>query len=531
MTSIESGNKIFLAAALAGAFLLAASARAAAQTLPLDDKARYEKSLEQKVDEVLLKLLGPNQAKVVVQASMDFTRTEKVDVSSAEGEKADKSGMFKWQSAMTDGGQPFNEYLLPGFPSMGSSEPENRTYQKQTLFPVSFIKRLTVTVIVNKDLAESEAQNVRTVVSEVLGLDPQRGDALSLIRTPFAPVWRTIWYTPEAVSLIFKYGILSFIGIVAMIVVAVGFLKLAGAMNTMAKAQQSHQITMDLAKGGLSGGLPGLPGSGDKDAGGGKKEEGGAAQAEDGRVLFNVKPEHSDFLVKLMSGEDPGNVALVAAHLPEDVKGKFLRSLPAEFSAEVVANMAQIRFVEPEVITTIKEELEKRLAGAFGGVGKAVAVIDNVSLKTKKEMLASLAKNHPELAKEVRPRIFLAEDLAKFTDKDMSLLATTVKLEDWANALWHLPPEMKPRLKMQLAEKAWAMVEQTMKYGAPTEEKKEAAVEGVVETALKLISQGRIANPLLAPAPAAAPPPPPPAPQVAFKPPPPPAPAPSGGAA
>ncbi|HOI43784.1 MAG TPA: hypothetical protein PK523_12650, partial [Elusimicrobiales bacterium] len=45
------------------------------QSLPLDDKARYEKALEQKVEEVLIRLNGPNQAKVVVQASMDFTRT------------------------------------------------------------------------------------------------------------------------------------------------------------------------------------------------------------------------------------------------------------------------------------------------------------------------------------------------------------------------------------------------------------------------------------------------------------------------
>ncbi|MFA7009467.1 MAG: hypothetical protein WC204_11470, partial [Elusimicrobiales bacterium] len=39
---------------------------ASAQTLPLDDKARYERSLETKVEEVLFRLLGPNQAKVVV---------------------------------------------------------------------------------------------------------------------------------------------------------------------------------------------------------------------------------------------------------------------------------------------------------------------------------------------------------------------------------------------------------------------------------------------------------------------------------
>jgi hypothetical protein len=490
------------------------------------------------VDEVLLQLLGPNQAKVVVQATMDFTRIEKVDVASGVKQKEDKSGLFKWQTATAEAGQPLNEYLLPGFPVMepgeGGGTDGDKSYQKQTSFPASFVKKLVVTVIVNKTLPDAEAQNVRTVVSEVLNLEAARGDQLSVIRTPFAPVWRTIWYTPEAVSLVFKYGILSVIGIIGMIVVAVGFLKLAGAMNTMAKAQQSHQITMDMAKQGLGGpGLPALPGGpgGEKDGAGGEKKEGEKGEGGGGEEtnLFKIKPEHVDFLVKLMNGEDPANVALVAAHLSEDVKSDFLRRLPPEFSSEVVASIAQMRFVEPEVIETIREELEKRLAGAFGGVSKAVAAIDKVSLKAKKEMLASLELRHPDLAREVRPRVFLAEDLLKLADKEMSLLATSVKLEDWALALWELPGEMKPRLKAQLADKAWLMLEQTMKYGSPSAEKKESAAEAVVAAALKLIGEGRVSNPLLAApgnVPAAA------APQPAYAVPlPPPPPTPQGGKA
>ncbi len=506
------------------AALFAAAAAAFAQSLPLDDKARYEKALEQKADEVLLKLLGPNQAKVAVQAAMDFTRTEKVDVTTNAKEK--DTDMFKWQGGSSEAGQPFNEYLLPGFPSMGAAEPENRTYQKQLIFPASFIKRLTVTVIVNKNLSEPEAQNVRTVVSEVLGLNPQRGDELSLIKTPFAPIWRTIWYTPEAVGMLLKYGLLSFIGIISMIVVAIGFLKLAGAMNTMAKAQQSHQITMDMGKGlkdsagGAGPGLPGLPGSGlQLGAAGGGKEGGQAGEGGLEETFFNVRLEQVDFLVNLMSGEDPANISLVAGHLREEIKSEFLRKLPSEVSAEVMASMAQMRFVEPDVISTIREELERRLAGAFGGVNKVVEALEKVNLKAKRDLLEKLERRHPDIAREVRPRIFLPEDLGKFTDKDMSIVATTIKIEEWALALWALPPNVKDNLKKQLTEKAWAMLEQTMKYGSPSSEKAEKAVESVVAAALKLIGEGRVANPLLKaadsevlPAPSAgfAPPPPPP---------------------
>ncbi len=494
------------------ATLACAAAAAFPQSLPLDDKARYERSLEQKVDEVLLKLLGPNQAKVVVQATMDFTRTEKVDVSAGSAETADKSGMFRWQSTSTDSGQPFNEYLLPGYPAMTVGDNQSRSYQKQMLFPASFIKKLSVTVILDKTMSEADAQNVRSVVSEVLGLDANRGDDLGIIRTPFAPIWRTIWYTPEAVSLIFKYGILSFIGIISMIVVAIGFLKLAAAMNTMAKAQQSHQITMDLGKGmggpGAvgGGGAPALAGSERLEIAMGERREGGRkeeGEEGEGRV-FNVKPEQVDFLVTLMSGEDPANVALVVGHLAEDVKSDFLRKLPSDISTEVLSNMANVRFVEPEVINTIREELERRLSGAFGGVGGVIDALSKVSLKAKKEMLEKLERRHPEIARAVRPRVFLPEDLMKFSEKDLSLLTSSVKMEDWALALWDFPPAFKDKLKAQLTEKSWAILEQTMKYGSPSQEKTEKAVESVVASALKLIDEGRVVNPLAAAAEAAA---------------------------
>ncbi|MBU2575254.1 MAG: hypothetical protein KKH28_14390 [Elusimicrobia bacterium] len=473
-----------------------------AQSLPLDDKARYERSLEQKADEVILKMLGPNQAKVAVRASMDFTRTERVDVISGTAGSADKGKMFKWQSMSVEG-QPFNEYLLPGFPSLEEAAAPGQTYQKQMLFPVSFIKKLTVSVIVNTNLGESEVRAVRNVVSEVLGLDAARGDELAMIKAPFAPIWKTIWYTPDALNLVFKYVILTVLGIVSMIVVSVGFLKLADAMNTMAKAQQSHQITMDMGKSMTGGGgLPGGPAGGEKPepAGPERRESPGGGEAEGQELVFNIRPDQLDFLVNLMSGEDPSNVALVAGHLESGVRSAFLRKLPPDFSSEVISSMARVRFVETEVIMTIKEEIEKRLAGAFGGVSKVLESLSRVNLKTKKEMLEKLEMRHPEIAKNVRSKVFLAEDLLKFSERELSLLASAVKLDDWAYAIWDLSPEFKEKLRKQLTEKTWQMLEQITKYGSPSREKTDQALETIVSAAFTLIKEGKVSNPLEAPA-------------------------------
>lgn len=480
------------------ALLFSAAGECPAQSLAFEDKARYEKSLEQKADDVLVRLLGPNQAKVVVDTTMDFNRTEKLEVSSEL--QQDKNNPFRWQGA--GGDAQSGDYLMPGFPAYGAGATENKSYNRQTIFPSAFVKRMTVSIIVNRDLSETDSANVRRVVSEMLMLDAKRGDQLSVIKAPFAPLWRTIWYTPEALSLVMKYVMVGLMGIIGMIVVAVGFLKMAGAMSTMAKVQQNHQITMDLGKGAApgvtEGGVPAL---------GAPAEKGRAAPAEknvqeaDGAVVFNVRPDQVPYLVNMMSGEDPANVALVAGHLPEGVRADFLKQLPASFASDVLINMAKIRFIEPEVIATLKDELERRLGGAVGGLAGALEAIEKVGLRSRVGMLNELGRKEPELAAEVRRRVLLPEDIGRFSEKELSILAGALKAEEWGMALFELPQEVRDRLRAQMAERTWQLIEQSMSYGSPSREKTDEALERVMAAAGALIKEGKIMNPSVAPQP------------------------------
>lgn len=467
-----------------------------AQSLPFEDKAKYERALEQKVDEVLVRLLGPNQAKVVVEATMDFNRTEKLEVTSEASQN--KNNPFKWEGA--GGDAQSGDYLMPGFPAFGSGGMESKSYNRQMLYPSAFVKRMTVSIIINRDLPDLNTESIRRVVSEMLMMDVARGDEVSVIKAPFAPLWRTIWYTPEAISLVLKYVMLALMGIIAMIVVAVGFLKLAGAMSTMAKVQQSHQITMELGKNGAPGAMePGMAALGGP--GGGAQAPGSESvpREEGGKTVFNIQLAQVPFLVNMMASEDPANVALVAGHLQQEVQSEFFKKLPRAFASEVISNMAKIRFVEPEIIITLKDELERRLSGAVGGIEGVLNAIGSVNLRARIGMLAELQHKQPELAAEVRRHILLPDDLALLPEKDLSLMVSAIKVEEWSSALFELPDTVRQKLKTQMAEKTWQMIEQSMSYGTPSAEKMEEAVERIMAKAAEMIKEGRIADPLAGP--------------------------------
>ena len=475
--------------------LAAAQATPLAAGANLEEKARYEKFLETKAEEVLVNLLGPGKAKVAVQATIDFSVKE--NVSSEEAKGAGENLPFKWQNInKTEGGADSQE-LLPGFPVSSKLNPmqtaDGGKMQREVIFPAAMVKRLIVSLVLNEDIAEAEAQKVKQVVSSLLAMDPARGDEIIVTKAHFAP----IWYTPEMMSMLMKFGIIAVIAIVGMIIVGMGFLKMAGAVNNMAGSAQPQKISMEMGGGiGSAVELDGAPALEHKPADGENLLEQAGEAPPDG-VIFNVRAENLGLLVGMLAKDEPADISLIAVHLPAALRSRFIGLLPPEKASEVVASMAKVRFVDPDMIIRIKEELERRMSGAVGGYDKVLEIINNSDSKSNQRLLKNLEKSHPEVATQVRGRLLLPEDLWGLEDKDFSILAGAVPVDKWAAVACRMPDAAKERLKGNMTARAWAMLEQTIKYGAPPESTIDAAVEEFLATAWKLINEGRIKKPVV----------------------------------
>lgn len=475
----------------AAALLLVAGlslSAAADDGFPFEEKAKFERAIEQKAESVLMKILGPNRFKVVVDATLDFTRIERVDFKRGAVAK-NPSLLFLWQNIGVE--SMGREQLLPGIPAPQEIPAATgaRSYERQNTFPSRFIKRLVVTIILDRGIPKTQGDEISKIVEEILDTQPARGDVLNIVYAPFAPAWKTIWYTPEAASLMFKYVMISIMTLITLIVVAACFLKLAEAMDSMAQAQ-STQLSMDI--GSKEGGAEKEEGEGGK-----KAIEGQAEKVEEGAggVVFNVKPGQIPTLLEIIRGQDPENVALIVAHLTSEIRREFLDRLPAQLHSAVLMNLGRIRFLEPDVIETVKEELERRLESAVGGEEQLLGMIEHSDLKAKKRLLLLLQERDPRMARLVRGRILLFEDLVRLESRDWSLLLTTVPLEDWGPALADAEDDIKDAVKKNMAPKTWRIVIQIIAAFHASEQASGAARERIVEAAGKLIAEGRIVNP------------------------------------
>ena len=459
----------------------------------LSNKAQYENFLANKVENAITKILGPSQVKVLVDITMDYNKIEKV-----EYEKINKV-KENFIAAKEAGDISGKDYLMPGFeiPKVESSANEPRSYTKQLIIPSNLIKKIKVNLIVNDKLDENTVKNITNMTREILNLDEKRGDEIVVLKSFFAPMWKTIWYDPSSLNFIMKYIILSIVGIISLLIVAMGFLKLASAMNTMAKVQQTHQITMEVGGGGIQG-PPGiglditrpLLASKEKTF----SEETSQESSLSEKIYFDIKPHQIDALVNLMIKEDPSNVAIIVDHLRDDIKAEFLKRLPQDFASDIILSLAQMRFIDRDTIMQIKEELETRLSGVVGGVNTALKLIENLNWIEKSRYLKNIESKHPEIYREIRRHFVLLEDLKYLDDKDMSILISQTSIDDWANVFGIIDDEFKERLKGEFSQTALKIIEEKSK-DVITNEKIEKAISNIMTVVDNLIKEGRIKKP------------------------------------
>jgi len=500
------------AAAAAALLLLAGVPAVRAQTLPLEEKARYEASLEQRVEGVLLHMLGPNRYKVVVEATMDFTRIEKFETKEGTTTATSHRSLpYMWGDVQGPNGEAQSE-LLPGVPMSPTSPNEanpnqpnaggpqqagNRpqSYERRNSFAPEFLKRLAVTVILDTSVSKKETEDVRAIVTEILDITPIRGDTLSVVQSAFMPLWKTIWQEPQMAGLMVKYIMIGFLSIMTLVVVAVSMLKLSNAMKDMAEAQK-NSLTM---------GMDPAAGAGDKDEE--ELEEGeGAAGALEGPkageqeasteelVRFLVRPGQVEALADMMRGENAANVALVVEHLEPEIRVKLLAVLPPEVSESVFASLGRVRYVEPDVILNIKEELERRLSGAVGGLGKVVAMLESAELSERKRMFDAISARDPGLGEQLRRKVFMIENLACLTHEEWSLVQSRVNYEDWALALADGPVGVKDALLENVPEKARKVLDQMIASRPGDATTRRTAQDKIAKVVAALAAEGRLGD-------------------------------------
>jgi flagellar motor switch protein FliG len=208
----------------------------------------------------------------------------------------------------------------------------------------------------------------------------------------------------------------------------------------------------------------------------------------------------SQNLLTFIIDEHPQTIAMVLSYLPPTLAAEVIAGLPAERGQAVIRRIATMGRTSPEIIAAVEQGLRSRMSSALsqhfqnaGGV-QAVAEILNVTDRaTERALMETLNEADPELAEEIRRRMFVFEDLAKLSNKDVQNVLKNVETSQWAMALKGASEELKQVVLGNMSTRAAQLLKEEMEYlGAVRVSDVEGVQQQVVDIIRRLEDAGEI---------------------------------------
>ncbi len=205
-------------------------------------------------------------------------------------------------------------------------------------------------------------------------------------------------------------------------------------------------------------------------------------------------------LLNFIQQEHPQTIALILAYLEPQKASIILSSLPHEIQSDVAKRIATMDRTSPETLREVERVLEKKLSTlssedytAAGGVESIVEILNLVDRSTEKTIIESLEEEDPELAEDIKKRMFVFEDIVMLDDRAIQKVLREVDTSELAKALKSVDTEVQDKIFRNMSKRAATLLKEDMEYMGPIRMKDvEEAQQKIVSIIRKLEEQGEI---------------------------------------
>ncbi len=205
-------------------------------------------------------------------------------------------------------------------------------------------------------------------------------------------------------------------------------------------------------------------------------------------------------LQTFITDEHPQTIALILSHLPAAAGAEIIGNLPPDRQMSVIRRVANMGQTSPEVIETVESGLESRMASVMsqsyqnaGGVPTVAEILNVTDRATERALLESMSQEDPELVEDIRRLMFVFDDIAKLTDKDIQSVLKNVENSQWALALKSASEALREKILGNMSQRAAQMLSEEMEFlGSVKVSEVEAMQQQIVDIVRKLEDAGQI---------------------------------------
>ena len=213
-----------------------------------------------------------------------------------------------------------------------------------------------------------------------------------------------------------------------------------------------------------------------------------------------VRKTDATQLLNFIQDEHPQTIALILAYLPSGQAANIVASLPPEKQADVAKRIAVMDRTSPDVIKEVERVLERKLSSLvnqdytiIGGVDAIVDILNTVDRGTEKHIMENLEIDEPELADEIRRKMFVFEDIMSLDDRAIQRVLRDVDNNDLATALKGANEEVQSVIFRNMSKRLATMIQEDMEFMGPVRLKDvEEAQQKIVNIIRKLEDSAEI---------------------------------------
>ena len=207
-----------------------------------------------------------------------------------------------------------------------------------------------------------------------------------------------------------------------------------------------------------------------------------------------IRKTDASQLLNFIQDEHPQTIALILSYLSAAQSALILSALPPDRQADVAKRIAIMDRTSPEVIKEVEKVLESKLSSLvnqdytiIGGVDAVVEILNTVDRGTEKHIMETLEIEEPELADEIRKKMFVFEDILLLDDRAIQRVLRDVDNGDLATALKGSNEEVQNAIFNNLSKRLAAMIKEDMEFMGPVRMKDvEEAQQKIVNIIRKL---------------------------------------------
>ncbi|WP_026692492.1 flagellar motor switch protein FliG [Peribacillus kribbensis] len=187
-----------------------------------------------------------------------------------------------------------------------------------------------------------------------------------------------------------------------------------------------------------------------------------ARKADPGQILNFIQNEH------------PQTIALILSYLDPAQAGQILSELPQEVQADIARRIAIMDSTSPEIINEVEQILERKLSATVthdytqtGGVEAVVEVLNGVDRSTERTILDALEIQDPELAEEIKKRMFVFEDIVTLDSRAIQRVIRDAENDDLMLSLKVSSEEVKDIVFKNMSKRMVDTFQEEMEFMGP----------------------------------------------------------------